>query len=58
MCICDKEKCSKKPVAASRTDVFPVVVAFVGDLFLQDRSDGNHCRKGKPEQETLHENPG
>src|SRR5260370_18702463 len=45
----------EEAVAYQPNDVFPVVVAFIRDFFLQHGTDGNHGRKRIPEYQELQE---
>src|ERR1700756_1160878 len=46
-------KMLEEAVAHEPDDVFPVVVALVGDFLLQNRADRNHRGEGVPENEEL-----
>src|SRR5260370_976164 len=48
-------KMLQKAVTHEPHNILPVVVPFVGDFLLQDRTDGNHRRKCIPENQELHE---
>src|SRR5882672_10009736 len=45
----------EEAVANEPYDVLPVVIALVGNFFLQDGTDGDHRRKRIPEYEELQE---